>query len=222
MKTHDEEYVDPDCRGRWQKGHLWRHHRQHCGQLPGERSLRWISPPCDEKLPPIGMLSCVDLVTEGILTLSKATEYVRNCHFATLARLRFDNNGAYLLAREILQADSIHFLVGPEHQPSSTRTPCLPSNISIRRSLVEELVSVLRRYQKEVTVEYLLSLFIHILISRHRRGRNPVQVAEKSKYLNTVSKITGKVAINRKIKSRLAGKPKWPRQPLQQYLPTVG
>jgi hypothetical protein len=30
------------------------------------------------ELPPIGMLSCVDLVTEGILTLSKATEYIRH------------------------------------------------------------------------------------------------------------------------------------------------
>lgn len=104
------------------------------------------------ELPPIGMLSCVDLVTEGILTLSKATEYVRNCH-CDLSRLRFDNNGAYLLAREILQADSIYFLVGQSIN-EFYQNPLLPSNISIRRSLVEELVSVLRRYQKEVTVEY--------------------------------------------------------------------
>jgi hypothetical protein len=104
------------------------------------------------ELPPIGMLSCVDLVTEGILTLSKATEYVRNCH-CDLSRLRFDNNGAYLLAREILQADSIHFLVGQSIN-EFYQNPLLPKNISIRRSLVEELVNVLRRYQKEVTVEY--------------------------------------------------------------------
>lgn len=104
------------------------------------------------ELPPIGMLSCVDLVTEGILTLSKATEYVRNCH-CDLSRLRFDNNGAYLLAREILQADSIHFLVGQSIN-EFYQNPLLPSNISIRRSLVEELVSVLRRFQKEVTVDY--------------------------------------------------------------------
>ena len=60
---------------------------------------------------------------------------------------------AYLLAREILQADSIHFLVGQSIN-EFYQNPLLPSNISIRRSLVEELVSVLRRYQKEVTVEY--------------------------------------------------------------------
>ncbi|NMF83497.1 SpoIIE family protein phosphatase [Nodosilinea sp. P-1105] len=103
-------------------------------------------------LPPIGMLSCVDLVTEGILTLSKATEYIRHCH-CDLGRLRFDNNGAYLLAREILQADAIHFLVGQSIN-EFYQNPLLPKNISIRRSLIEELVAVLRHFQKEVTVDY--------------------------------------------------------------------
>ncbi|NER85080.1 MAG: SpoIIE family protein phosphatase, partial [Leptolyngbya sp. SIO1D8] len=104
------------------------------------------------ELPPIGMLSCVDLVTEGILTLSKATEYIRNCQ-CDLSRLRFDNNGAYLLAREILQADSIHFLIGQSIN-EFYQNPLLPKNISIRRSLVEDLVHLLQRYQKEISFEY--------------------------------------------------------------------
>ena len=103
-------------------------------------------------LPPIGMLSCVDLITEGILTLSKATEYIRNCN-CDISLLHFDNNGAYLLAKEILQADSIHFLVGQSIN-EFYQNPLLPKNISIRRSLVEALVDVLRTGQKEVTVEY--------------------------------------------------------------------
>ncbi len=104
------------------------------------------------ELPPIGMLSAVDLVTEGILTLSKATEYIQACQ-CDLSRLHFDNNGAYLLAREILQADSIHFLVGQSIN-EFYQNPLLPKNISIRRNLVEDLVNLLRRYQKEVTLEY--------------------------------------------------------------------
>ncbi|MGF1498303.1 MAG: SpoIIE family protein phosphatase [Elainellaceae cyanobacterium] len=105
-----------------------------------------------KELPPIGMLSCIDLVTEGILTISKATEYIKNCG-GDLSRLRFDNNGAYLLAREILQADSIHFLVGQSIN-EFYQNPLLPKNISIRRSLIEDLVKFLRDRQKEVTVEY--------------------------------------------------------------------
>jgi hypothetical protein len=104
------------------------------------------------ELPPIGMLSCVDLVTEGILTLSKATEYIKNCQ-CDLSRLHFDNNGAYLLAREILQADTIHFLVGQSIN-EFYQNPLLPKNISIRRNLVEDLINLLRRYQKEVSLEY--------------------------------------------------------------------
>lgn len=150
-EDHDEEYVDRllGFEGR----------KAICGGTTGNIVASYLGEIVEmdlstmrRELPPIGMLSCVDLVTEGILTLSKATEYVRNCH-CDLSRLRFDNNGAYLLAREILQADSIHFLVGQSIN-EFYQNPLLPSNISIRRSLVEELVSVLRRYQKEVTMEY--------------------------------------------------------------------
>jgi len=105
-----------------------------------------------KELPPIGLLSCIDLVTEGILTISKATEYIKNSH-GDLNRLRFDNNGAYLLAREILQADSIHFLVGQSIN-EFYQNPLLPKNISIRRNLIEDLIKFLRDRQKEVTLEY--------------------------------------------------------------------
>jgi Stage II sporulation protein E (SpoIIE) len=103
-------------------------------------------------LPPIGSLSYIDLVTEGILTISKATEYVKNCD-CDLSRLPFDHNGAYLLAREMLQADSILFLVGQSIN-EFYQNPLLPKNISIRRSLIEGLVQFLRSKQKEVLIEY--------------------------------------------------------------------
>ena len=117
----------------------------------GETVEMDLSTLCKE-LPPIGMLSCVDLVTEGILTISKATEYNKktNCH---LSRLQFNNNGAYFLAKEILQADSIFFLVGQQIN-EFYQNPLLPKNISIRRNLIEDLVQFLREKQKEVSIEY--------------------------------------------------------------------
>ncbi len=106
-----------------------------------------------KELPPIGKLSQVDLVTEGILTISKATEYIKNCH-GDIMRLDFDRNGAYLLAQEILNADSIVFLVGQKIN-EFYQNPLLPKNISIRRNLIENLVDFLRnKQQKEVTIEY--------------------------------------------------------------------
>jgi hypothetical protein len=58
-----------------------------------------------------------------------------------------------LLAKEILEADSIYFLIGQQIN-EFYQNPLLPKNISIRRSLIEELLQLLREHQKNVIVEY--------------------------------------------------------------------
>lgn len=150
-ESRDEEYVDRilSFEGR----------KVVCGGTTGNIVASYLGETVEmdlstirKELPPIGMLSCIDLVTEGILTISKATEYIKACN-CDLTRLQFDNNGAYLLAREILQADSIMFLVGQQIN-EFYQNPLLPKNISIRRSLIEDLVQFLRRHQKDVTIEY--------------------------------------------------------------------
>ncbi|MGE5658542.1 MAG: SpoIIE family protein phosphatase [Actinomycetota bacterium] len=105
-----------------------------------------------KELPPIGKLKGIDLVTEGILTISQAIEILKNCHCES-TRLPSDQNGAVLLAKEILDADSIFFLVGQKIN-EFYQNPLLPKNISIRRNLVEDLVKLLRDKQKEVSLEY--------------------------------------------------------------------
>ena len=109
-------------------------------------------PTMRKDLPPIGKLKEVDLVTEGILTISKATEMIRKSK-GDISRLSSDKNGAVLLAREILEGDSIYFLVGQQIN-EFYQNPLLPKNISIRRNLIEDLVQLLRSQQKEVMVEY--------------------------------------------------------------------
>lgn len=105
-----------------------------------------------KELPPIGKLSEIDLVTEGILTISKAIDILKKCN-CDISRLPSGRNGSILLANEILEADSILFLVGQQIN-EFYQNPLLPKNISIRRSLVEELVKILREKQKEVSLEY--------------------------------------------------------------------
>jgi hypothetical protein len=130
-----------------------------CGGTTGNIVARYLGEMVEidlatlcKDLPPIGSLSYVDLVVEGILTISKATEYIKRAQ-GDLSRLHFTNNGAYFLAKEILKADSVHFLVGQSIN-EFYQNPLLPKNISIRRSLIEELVQFLRSCQREVTVEY--------------------------------------------------------------------
>ncbi len=104
------------------------------------------------ELPPIGKLKGIDLVTEGILTISKTKELLQNCE-CDITRLPNTRNSATLLAKEILEADSIYFLVGQQIN-DFYQNPLLPKNISIRRSLIEDLVKLLREHQKDVIVEY--------------------------------------------------------------------
>jgi hypothetical protein len=103
-------------------------------------------------VPPIGELSHVDLVTEGILTMSKALEYLR-ASGGDPSRLPADRNGARLLAEEILRADFLYILVG-QRINEFYQNPLLPKNISIRRSLVEEIAAYIRGINKEVMLEY--------------------------------------------------------------------
>lgn len=116
------------------------------------KPVRIVVETLSRDVPPIGELAEIDLVTEGILTMSKALEYLRASEGdpARLPRLR---DGARMLADEILRADSIYFLVGQKIN-EFYQNPLLPKSISIRRSLVEELAQLIRGLNKEVVIEY--------------------------------------------------------------------
>ncbi len=104
-----------------------------------------------DDVPPMGRLAGVELVTEGILTLARAFNLLRDCA-GDSARLPKDGNGAVRLCQECLQADTIGFLVGETLNPHY-QNPLLPPGMSIRHSLIDQLAAVLRGYNKEVVVE---------------------------------------------------------------------
>jgi len=105
-----------------------------------------------EGVPAIGRLPGIDLVTEGILTLAAALELLEKSD-GKLDALTPEHNGAYLLAREMLIADAIDFLVGQSIN-SFYQNPLLPRNISIRRYLIDRIAEVLTRFHKDVRIEY--------------------------------------------------------------------
>jgi len=105
-----------------------------------------------EGLPPVASLPDVDLITEGILTLARTLELLKASQ-GDPHRLPIDRNGAVLLSRELLHADSITFLAGESVNPYY-QNPQLPRSISIRRSLVSQIADVLLQFQKEVSVEW--------------------------------------------------------------------
>jgi len=105
-----------------------------------------------DDVPPIGHLSSLELVTEGIITMAKALDIMR-ASAGKLSLLAEDRNGAVLLARELLAADSVDFLVGQKIN-EFYQNPLLPRNLSLRKNLVEEIAQFLREQKKEVKIEY--------------------------------------------------------------------
>lgn len=101
----------------------------------------------DTDLPPTAILRGMDLVTEGILTLSRAVEYLKTGIPKGVA------NAATELLGKLLEADGITFFVGTARNPAHQNTG-LPESIFLRRRVVEDLAEQLRARGKEVEILY--------------------------------------------------------------------
>jgi hypothetical protein len=97
-----------------------------------------------DRVPPVGFISGIDLVTEGTLTVLYALEHLRqDVPLETLQKAR---DGASRLAATLLRADWVHFIVGLAVNPAGDCT--------YKHRTIEQLIRLLRKKGKEVTVEY--------------------------------------------------------------------
>lgn len=99
--------------------------------------------------PPIAMLKGMDLVTEGILTLGQAAEILRVSK--TIYDLPHDKDASTLLARYLLLADEIFFIVGSAINPNQVAD--IIRGESMRMVYVRELVQILNERGKYVEIE---------------------------------------------------------------------
>jgi hypothetical protein len=118
---------------------------KHLGQ-PLEVDLSTIT----EDVPPIARLQGVDLVTEGILTLTQVRDMLREG--TELKTVQYRNDGAASLLRHLLEVDHIHFIVGQAVNPAH-QNPDLPHQLGIRMTVVREIAAELRNLNREVTIE---------------------------------------------------------------------
>lgn len=91
----------------------------------------------------------VDLVTEGILTLTKAVEYLNDdCK-------NMPDDAAGKLVNMFLDSDCIDFMVGTKLNQAHY-DPDLPVELAIRKNVVKQLEKILsERYIKKVHVQYI-------------------------------------------------------------------
>ncbi len=107
------------------------------------------NPQPGSSLPPCSILSGVDLVTEGVLTLTTAARRLESGGPAG------NGDAADRLLDLLLDSDDIEFLVGTRINEAH-QDPTLPGDLEIRRNVVKRLAGVLReRYLKRTKVRFI-------------------------------------------------------------------
>jgi hypothetical protein len=100
-------------------------------------------------LPPISQMAGVDLITEGILTLTETLNVLEG------KRAGESENAATRLAELLRDSDVIDLLVGTRINQAH-QDPNLPVELEIRRSLMRRIATVLEeRFLKQVNMEFI-------------------------------------------------------------------
>ena len=108
-------------------------------------------------VPPIAYMDGFDLVTEGVLTLGKALEKIKEYNQSSYENPleNMDYDGASLLTR-ILTEESTHinFYVGKAVNPAH-QNPNFPAGFNIKLKIIYDMIDELKKAGKEVMVTYL-------------------------------------------------------------------
>lgn len=105
----------------------------------------------DPDLPPVSYMDGVDLITEGILTLSKVSEILRTHSNQT----KLGKGPADLIVKYLLDSDEIHLLVGTRINIAH-QDPSLPIELEIRRTVVRRIARLLEdKFLKEVEMSFI-------------------------------------------------------------------
>lgn len=114
------------------------------------------APGDDPEIPPAASIEGIDLVTEGVITISKVLGYSQQYLQGEYSYydLRHKNDGASRIAAMLFEeATDITFFVGRAINPAH-QNPNLPINFSIKMRLVQELAENLEKMGKHVKVSY--------------------------------------------------------------------
>ncbi|MGL4595817.1 MAG: SpoIIE family protein phosphatase [Thermoguttaceae bacterium] len=114
-----------------------------------DRRLRMDLKNVSPDMPPQAFMDGIDLITEGIFTLTKTAQYLEK-HDG-----QKHNNPAGLLAEMMLRNDVIDMLVGTKINEAH-QDPKLPVDLELRRNIIRRLAKVLeRKFLKKVNIRYV-------------------------------------------------------------------
>jgi len=128
-----------------------------CGGTTAKIAARHLGEPLEVDLetatpdvPARARIEGIDVVTEGILTLTRVRELLKTQGWKD--DIRFRTDGAAELLRLLTGVDQVHFLVGEAVNPAH-QNPDLPQQLELRHGVVREIGERLRAQGKEVSME---------------------------------------------------------------------
>ncbi len=112
----------------------------------------------DPNLPPTASMDGIDLVTEGVLTLSRTLSILKEYTESSITSSFFDeldkDNGGSKIARYIIEdCTTLNMFVGRAIN-AAHQNPNLPYDLSIRLHLVEQLKDTVLKMGKKVNIKY--------------------------------------------------------------------
>lgn len=134
-----------------------------CGGTTSSIAAKWLGKPIktnqnqvSKDIPPTSEVEGIDLVTEGVITVSKVIEYAEDHVSENKLYEQWEhfNNGAAQISRMLFEeATDINFYVGravnPAHQSAD-----LPLNFNVKMQLVQRLTDSLKKMGKRIKVSY--------------------------------------------------------------------
>lgn len=112
----------------------------------------------DPNIPPTAHIDGLDLVTEGVLTLSRTLSLLKkyleeNVDEEFFSELDKDNGGSQVAKLIIEECNVLHMYVGKAINEAH-QNPGLPFDLSIRMHLVEQIKETVQKMGKIVTITY--------------------------------------------------------------------
>ena len=110
----------------------------------------------DPEIPPTAKIEGVDLVTEGVITMSRVLTYAKSYLESNelYSDWSFKLDGASQISRLLFEeATDINFYVGRAVNPAH-QNPNLPISFNIKMRLIEELSEALKKMGKRIKVSY--------------------------------------------------------------------
>ena len=112
----------------------------------------------DPDIPPVAQIEGIDLVTEGVLTLTRTLQLMKrylseDINEEFFIELDKDNGGSLVAKLIIEECTELHLFVGRKINEAH-QNPNLPFDLSIRMNLITQIQDVAKKMGKRVYVQY--------------------------------------------------------------------